>query len=87
LTLLKINHMKNLKMQELSDEELLKKKESLKSLIYSLAGFLIGVLFVTTISTITHYFFPLGHNHTLLATLLFNIKNMKEIKKELESRG
>jgi hypothetical protein len=86
--------MKNLKMQELSDEELLKKKESLKSLIYSLAGFLIGVLFVTTISTITHYFFPLGHNHTLLVifvallpTLLFNIKNMKEIKKELESRG
>jgi predicted signal transduction protein with EAL and GGDEF domain len=79
--------MANKKLNELSNEVLLKMYKSSKVITYMLAGTLLVLFCVTTIAIF------MGDFNTsmlilvaLLPILLVNFRNLNEIKKELESR-
>jgi hypothetical protein len=79
--------MKNNKLNELSNEELLKQEKSLKVITYMLAGMLL-VLFITNIIlTFKKGFSALfAVPIALLPIVIINLNTLKEIKKVLDSR-
>lgn len=80
--------MKSNKFNEMSTEELLKNEKSLKTVTYIFAVIL-TFLFIINIYIALHKGFsatqviPLA----LLPILILNLNTLKEIKKELKSRG
>lgn len=86
--------MRNQKLNELSNEALIKKQKASKILTYILAGTLLVLFCLTTMETIMEYFNPLGYSKAQIITLLIllpiliiNFRNLNEMKKELESRS
>lgn len=80
--------MKNKKLNELSNEELLKNEKSIKVITYMLTGVLIVLFILTTINTINKGFNSLAVVPiALLPILIMNFNTLNEIKKELNARN
>lgn len=80
--------MKNNNLKDLSNEELLKKEKTIKTLIYILFGGLLALFVINSIYITQKGFSPLNIIPiALLPTLIINMVNLQQIKKEIRARS
>jgi len=80
--------MNSKKLNEMSNEELLKQQKLLRVITYMLAGILLLLFTLTTFLSLKKGFSALSVVPiALMPIVILNLNNLKEIKKELKSRN